>query len=321
MNERISVIVPVYNVADYLMQCAQSILEQDYKALEVLLIDDGSTDGSGILCDEIAAGDSRVKVIHQKNAGAAAAKNAGLRAATGDYLSFVDSDDYLEPGAYRYMVDTLHRTGADAAQFGFRSVYMDGAEEMLPRPEILDGITYLKRLLGDWTCPLLWNKLYRRELYDGIFFEEGHKIDDEYFTYQGFLRTCTIAVEERIVYNYRRRASSVMCAPESGQRRILDKLDSIEKRREKIMTIYPQMKKELNDNYWDALWYLSWDSYATRETILLLRSRMQAHLKNSRSIPPRWLWGRLLKTYFAKPETMLAQIQENIPQQGYRFFA
>ena len=97
MNGLISVIVPVYNVAAYLPQCVQSILTQDYPDLEVILIDDGSTDASGTICDEYAQKDGRVRVIHQKNGGAAAAKNAGLRVATGTYLSFVDSDDFLDP--------------------------------------------------------------------------------------------------------------------------------------------------------------------------------------------------------------------------------
>ena len=99
MKDVISVIVPVYNVAAYLPECLDSILSQDYDKLEVILIDDGSTDDSGTICDDYARRDSRIRVIHQKNGGAAAAKNAGLRAATGEYLSFADSDDFLEPGA------------------------------------------------------------------------------------------------------------------------------------------------------------------------------------------------------------------------------
>ena len=114
MDNVISVIVPVYNVVAYLPECVRSILSQDYPDLEVILIDDGSTDGSGRLCDEFAADDSRVKVIHQPNGGAASAKNAGLRIAGGTYLSFVDSDDFLEPNVYAYMVRTLEKTGADA---------------------------------------------------------------------------------------------------------------------------------------------------------------------------------------------------------------
>lgn len=99
MSGLISVIIPVYNVAAYLPECLDTALSQSYSNLQVILIDDGSTDSSGAICDEYAANDSRIVVIHQKNGGAAAAKNAGLRVATGKYLSFVDSDDYLEPDA------------------------------------------------------------------------------------------------------------------------------------------------------------------------------------------------------------------------------
>ena len=213
MNQTISVIVPVFNVAGYLRQCVDSILSQDYGNLEVILIDDGSTDGSGEICDRYAALDSRVRAIHQKNGGAAAAKNAGLRLATGEYLAFADSDDYLEPDAYGFLMKALLETGADAVQGSFREVYRNRAEEQRISEEILEGYDYLLRFPKDFSCALLWNKLYRRALFDGVFFEEGHKIDDEYFTYQGFLQPRKVVRADRIVYNYRKRASSVMSSP------------------------------------------------------------------------------------------------------------
>ena len=117
MKDMISVIMPVYNVAQYLPQSIESVLNQDYRNMELILIDDGSKDASGEICDRYARSDSRVRVIHQKNGGAAAAKNAGLRAASGEYLSFVDSDDYLQPNVYGYMVRTLLDCGADVVQF------------------------------------------------------------------------------------------------------------------------------------------------------------------------------------------------------------
>ena len=120
MKEMISVIIPVYNVAAYLPECLESILVQDYANLEIILIDDGSTDDSGVICNNYAQKDARVKVIHQKNGGAAAAKNAGLRVATGEYLAFADSDDYLEPDAYSHMMMLLKQSGADAADSSFR---------------------------------------------------------------------------------------------------------------------------------------------------------------------------------------------------------
>lgn len=215
MNETISVIVPVYNVAAYLPQCLESILNQDYGDLQVLLIDDGSTDDSGAICDQFAAQDSRIQVIHQKNSGAASAKNAGLRAASGKYLSFVDSDDYLEPGVYGFLVKTLEEARADAVQGAFQEVYQSRTEVRPLKPETLEGFDYLLRFPKDFTCALLWNKLYRRELFNGVFFEEGHKIDDEYFTYQGFLQPRKVVCTDRVIYNYRKRASSVMGLPGS----------------------------------------------------------------------------------------------------------
>ena len=133
MEEQISVIIPVYNVAEFLPQCLDSVVSQDYRNLQILLVDDGSTDGSGEICDRYAAAEARIQVIHQPNQGAGAAKNAGLRAAGGTYLSFVDSDDFLEPGAYRQMVKTLEETRADIVQFSFRNVYRNRTEGM-PKP-------------------------------------------------------------------------------------------------------------------------------------------------------------------------------------------
>ncbi len=126
MKDVISVIVPVYNVSAYLPECLDSILSQDYEKLEVILIDDGSTDDSGAICDAYAQRDSRIRVIHQKNGGAAAAKNAGLRAAAGEYLSFADSDDFLEPKAYAYMMSLLKET-----RRGYRPVCVS---EPVPHP-------------------------------------------------------------------------------------------------------------------------------------------------------------------------------------------
>lgn len=305
--DKISVIIPVYNVADYLPECLDSVLSQDHTNLEVILVDDGSKDESGAICDSYAARDSRVRVIHQKNAGAAAAKNAGLRIATGEYLSFVDSDDYLEPNVYGYMLSILKEHGADAAQFSFRDVYRTQTEDhILPGRQELTSKEYLARFPKDWTCALLWNKLYKRTLYDGVFFEEGHKIDDEYFTYRGFLKPCKVVCDEKIIYNYRKRASSVMSSPEAGEQRILDCLDAIQKRRDVILKIYPDMKKLLDENYLDAIWYLSENPGATEKTILFQRESLKQYLTTpGNSLPPRYLWGRLLRMYFGDLGKML----------------
>lgn len=308
MDNKISVIIPVYQVAKFLPRCIESVRNQDHNNLEIILIDDGSTDGSGAICDYYAAEDSRIRVIHQENAGAAAAKNAGLKIATGEYLSFVDSDDFLEPNVYGYMLEVLQSEHADAAQFGFREVYTNRTEDQVHGEgrKKLDGKEYLCQFTKDWTCALLWNKLYRRSLYDGIYFEEGHKVDDEYFTYQGFLKKVTVVCDDRIIYNYRKRASSVMSAPESAELRVLDCLDAVVKRRRNVLSVYPDLRRIFDENYLDTIWYLSENPACTERAILELK----AHLKDyfctwGNSFPPRYLWPLLWKVFWTSTEALV----------------
>ena len=310
MNKTISVIVPVYNVASYLPQCMESILNQDYEDLQVLLIDDGSTDDSGAICDRFAARDSRIQVIHQKNGGAASAKNAGLRAASGKYLSFVDSDDYLEPDVYGFLVKTLEEAQADAVQGAFQEVYRSRREVRPLKPETLEGYDYLLRFPKDFSCALLWNKLYRREIYGGVFFEEGHKIDDEYFTYQGFLQPRRVVCTDQVIYNYRKRASSVMASPESAEQRILDCLDSIAKRRQKVRTSVPQLSRAFDENYLDVLWYLSCNPGSTERSLKALKSGLREYLcRFGNRFPPRYLWKGLFRLLTTSTDTLLADCQ------------
>ena len=323
MNQTISVIIPVYNVADYLPQCLDSVLSQDHRDLEVILIDDGSTDASGAVCDAYAAADSRVRVIHQKNGGGAAAKNAGLRIATGTYLSFVDSDDYLEPDVYGYMLSALEQSGADAIHCNFREVYRNRTEDCVVHTgrSLVNSRDYLVRFTKDWSCPLLWNKLYRRNLFDGVFFEEGHKIDDEYFTYQGFLGECSILCDERIIYNYRKRRSSVMSRPEVAGQRLMDCLDSTVKRREKVLAVHPELRREFDANYLDAIWYLSENYGMNAETVTVLKEHLRRYFREKgNSLPPRFLWLRLLKLWMT-PAAKRAEIcdsrQEKIDPADY----
>lgn len=323
MKGMISVIIPVYNVAAYLPECLDSVLSQDHRNLEVILIDDGSTDSSGAICDTYAASDSRVKVIHQQNGGAAAAKNAGLRIATGEYLSFVDSDDYLEPNVYGYMLTALEESGTDAIHCNFREVYKSRSEDCVVHTGrmVLDSRAYLARFTKDWSCPLLWNKLYKRALFAGVFFEEGHKIDDEYFTYQGFLKNCTILCDEKIIYNYRKRRSSVMSRPEAAGQRLMDCLDSIVKRREKVLAAFPELRREYDENYLDAIWYLSENFGMTEDTIRIMKAHLKQYFREKgNTFPPRYLWVRLLKLWLTPAEVRAEKCdkrKENVDSSDY----
>lgn len=308
MNDLISVIMPVYKVETYLPQSIESVLNQDHQNLELILIDDGSPDNCGAICDAYAAKDSRVRVIHQKNGGAAAAKNAGLRIAAGTYLSFVDSDDFLEPDVFGYMLKTLREQEADAVQFSFRDVYTDRVEPQVLTPCVMNEKEYLIRFTKDWSCPLLWNKLYKRSLFEGVFFEEGHKIDDEYFTYQGFLNPCKVVFDDKIIYNYRKRASSVMSSPKAGEQRILDCIDSMVRRREKVLRRWPELRKAFDENYLDTIWYLSGNIDSTEKTITVLKAHLKSYFSRfGNSFPPRYLWKRLWKLYRTDTDVLLEE--------------
>ena len=267
MNCLISVIIPVYNVSKYLVECLDSVINQTYKNLEIILIDDGSTDGSGEICDKYAKIDNRIIVIHQKNSGAGAAKNAGLKIATGDILAFVDSDDYLEKDAYEYMTNIMNEEHADIVHCSFRNIFINKKEDKIFINETMkyNSESYLELFLTDWTCGLLWNKLYRKKLFDDIFFKENRIIDDEFFTYQGVMNASKIIYTTKIIYNYRQRKSSVMLSDKNKSRIINDKLDYITERKDKIVKKYATLKNKFNYNLYEHLYILLKNSYCDKD--------------------------------------------------------
>lgn len=150
---KISVIVPVFNVENYLEKCVKSIIEQTYKNLEVILVDDGSTDKSGFLCDELKKQDYRIKVIHKTNGGLSDARNAGIQVSTGKYLSFIDSDDYLERTALEQMMQAILISHSEIAICNIMRFYDDGCTEEFYNPtdnqEVLEGIRRFDTLNGE----------------------------------------------------------------------------------------------------------------------------------------------------------------------------
>ena len=316
MYKTITVIVPVYNVEAYLPQCLESVISQDYRDLEIILIDDGSKDSSGIICDEYAQKDSRIRVIHQENAGSGAAKNAGLRIATGEYLTFLDSDDYLESGAYSHMVSCMEENQADVVQCVLQYVFRDHTEiQCFTRgKKEYNVLDYLGRFTDDWTCALMTDKLFKRSLFDGIFFEEGNIIDDEYFTYQGIMNAQKIIYDDRIVYNYRQRCSSVMNASSSGERILMNRMDFLEKRRKNIIQKFPELKRHFNESYLTSLAYMIYKPYHTEKTIHALRAGIKNYFRERNwDRPSILLIPKLLYICFA-PTCMLLNRGSNLQQ-------
>lgn len=310
VKDLISIIIPVYNVEKYLSECIESVITQTYTELEIILIDDESTDNSGKICDEYAVKDDRIKVIHQRNSGAAGARNAGLRIATGEYLAFVDSDDYLEKDAYEYMVTQLDVNQADVIQCAFRNVFVNRVIDriMLPEFQEFSARSFLRRLTVDWTGGLLWDKLYRRSLFANVYFEEGHKIDDEFFTYQGLMNAEKILHSPKIIYNYRKRRSGIMLNYTFQQQIVLDKLDYLSKRRKKIISRFPDLKTDFDIHFLNNLVILSMDEAATVKSIQQIQELLRDYYKErGHSKIGISLRKRLFFLLHRKPETILTQ--------------
>lgn len=205
----ISVIVPVYRVEKYLERCVKSILSQTYENLEVILVDDGSPDQCPAICDACAEKDARVKVIHQENKGLSGARNAGIDAASGEYLAFVDSDDYVSLHFIEELYQLLQDTGCAIGQCRFSYVKGDGlVEEGDSAFCIYRGESLMEQLYGPEekaTCFVVaWNKLYRAELFKetGIRYPEGRIHEDEATTYRLFHEAKKLAFLDRALYGY-----------------------------------------------------------------------------------------------------------------------
>ena len=213
-NPLISVIVPVYNVAAWLPRCVDSVLAQTYQNLEILLIDDGSTDASGEICDAYAEKDPRIRVIHKKNGGLSSARNAGLDVSNGQYLGFVDSDDWIEPEMYAEMLALMVRNEAQLVCAGRYDVAGETGEKttgLCPKRqasvtgEELAGMIFLWDHCDSSAC----DKLYRRELFDGIRYPEGKTCEDVPVTYRLALKAHRAVLCDKPLYNYFHRSGSI----------------------------------------------------------------------------------------------------------------
>ena len=245
----ISVVVPVYRVEKYLDHCIQSIAAQTYPNLEILLVDDGSTDGSGEICDRWAARDSRIRVIHKQNAGAGAARNTALDAAAGELIAFVDSDDYLQPNMYAHLY-SLMKDGVDIAECEIGITETDelsmddgtGAEILVCDTEEALRL-HIQDEIFRQTPP---NKLYRRACVGDIRFPEGNLIDDEFFTYRVRGNARKLAHSSACMYAYRQQPGSAMHKPYSLRR--LQGLDAKLQRLSYFEERFPGLVREAKDD-------------------------------------------------------------------------
>lgn len=215
---KLSVIVPVYNVEKYLPKCVESLLRQDLspEEYEIILVDDGSPDRCGAICDEYAAGHPHIKVIHRPNGGLSAARNTGIEVAQGRYVQFVDSDDYLEPNVLKFLVNKMEQDQLDVLRFNYQNVN-DYYEVFEPnkvskpfadyRDEVSDGLTFLNERLG-YAC-YACQFMIRRVLLQTCSFKEGIYFEDTEWTPRLLLRADRVASTTLMVYNYLMRVGSI----------------------------------------------------------------------------------------------------------------
>lgn len=218
--QKISIIIPVYNVEKYIRKCVDSILSQTYKNLEIILVDDGSLDNCGKICDQYAKIDNRVVVIHKQNGGLSSARNAGLKQATGDYIMFVDSDDSLEKIACESLINITNKTDADIICFNCSNVYLnetiDNSKnsycysnthkyyELSYAEAIIDNI-YRKHIRYE-----AWSKIYKKYIFDTIKFKEGLLAEDFNVFYKFLKIAKKIIYFDANLYLYLRRDDSIM---------------------------------------------------------------------------------------------------------------
>ena len=209
----LSIIVPVYNVENHLPKCIDSILAQTFTDFELILVEDGSPDGCPALCDAAAAKDARVRVIHQKNGGLSAARNAGLDVARGAWIGFVDSDDYIAPEMYEALYQAVQSTGADLALCDYAEVDEMGApcQSMHIRLEKKDftGRELLKNATDTMIQPA-WNKLYRRAVFTQLRYPEGKLNEDLFLIPEVCLQIQKAVVVPKALYYYVQRGGSIM---------------------------------------------------------------------------------------------------------------
>ena len=211
---KLSIVVPVYNVEQYLHQCIDSILHQTFQDFELILVDDGSPDDCPKICDEYAKNDSRIKVIHKTNGGLSSARNAGLQIARGEYISFIDSDDFLDPITYTHIFSIFNKENVDVVIFGRYEVYgknyVLGERQNIYRVmDSAQAIALMNTSILGYYDVAAWDKVYKRELFKNVEYPVGKLSEDWYTTYKVLSKANKVVYDSTPLYYYRQRDNSI----------------------------------------------------------------------------------------------------------------
>ena len=253
----ISVIVPVYKVEEYLDVCVESICGQTWQNLEIILVDDGSPDECPALCDRWGQKDERIRVIHKENGGLSDARNAGMKIAHGDYIGFVDSDDWISPRMYELLLTAMDRDQSEISCCTIE-LFREDPEQVKylssPVNVVLDREEAQRALLRESLLKQpVWYKLYKQELIKDIPFEVGKQHEDVFWSYQAIGRAERVSVIDYVGYHYRQRENSIM-----GRQYSLKNLDALEaycRRYEYFKEYFPDLAQEGLTSIWTACIY------------------------------------------------------------------
>ena len=290
-NELISIIVPVYNVEKYLEKCVNSIVNQTYKNLEIILVDDGATDSSGKLCDKLAKIDNRIKVYHKENGGLSDARNYGVERATGDYIGFVDSDDYIDSEMYGKLYEAIKKENVDVAECNLKIIYPDREElfteqnyyNVCTKQEYLKEYLKIEKIFGSACVRLIKSDITKK-----LKFPVGKLYEDTYYAYDLIEKVDRYVIMNNPYYNYLMRENSITNTKFNP--RIFDLIEIVEKFHKTIYENYPGLKEAadcrkmyayfsvlnsilLEENYRDNEYYSEILSYFKRNYISLLKNK------------------------------------------------
>lgn len=258
----ISVIVPVYNIEQYIDECVTSIVNQSYSNLQIILVDDGSPDNCPQICDKWASKDSRIRVIHKQNGGLSDARNAGLEIASGELIAFVDGDDYIHTNMLRMLYENMIENKSDISACGVQMFWCDGKTAMLtPKFNgVLNTEQALSAIINEYPIKQpVWYKLYKADLVKGLLFPVGKQHEDVFWSYLAISKAGKVSVFDTPMYFYRQRDDSIMGAQFS-----LKSLDSLEAkllRNDYIKLNFPSLFQESNTNLWFSCIYALQMSY------------------------------------------------------------
>lgn len=247
MEELVTIVVPVYKVEKYIDRCIKSILNQTYKNLEIILVDDGSPDNCGKICENYAQKDERIKVVHKENGGLSDARNAGISISNGKYISFIDSDDYIDPEYIELLYKTIKKDKSDMAISSHKVIYENGTvlEKATKEESILKPKEVLKRILYDDGIDLsAWAKLYKIELFKEIRYPKGRLFEDAATTYKLVDKCEKISIISRSTYNYIIRGNSITNINFSEKK--MDLIISTEEMCNYIKKKYPDLEEAAN---------------------------------------------------------------------------